>query len=280
MDINLALGVIGTVISVVSFVYAIYVTKQSKKEKELIFEIIDPMPLVDTIPKDNRHSIKIIYERPNQLSETVDSIFLQFVRFTNFGRVPIRKEDSASYDPLRIEVQGGRVLDITLVSVAREVSRITLNEIRQVEDKTIAVIDFDFLDYMDGGLIQVVSDSINAEVTLKGTIVGMPTGIMKGDPERHSISFPELGCVIPLIIQVGVLVAVPFIYRYMTGSWKNVWLLLLPILALVLPIALIMPVILALLNRKSIKFPKPLSPPSWYYRRRDFYERSPRRRIK
>jgi hypothetical protein len=69
MDINLALGIIGTIVSVVSLVYAIYVTKQSKKEKELLFEILDPMPLVDTIPKDNRHSIKIIYERPNQPSE-------------------------------------------------------------------------------------------------------------------------------------------------------------------------------------------------------------------
>ncbi|PZV22825.1 MAG: hypothetical protein DCF12_20065 [Snowella sp.] len=280
MDINLALGIIGTVVSVVSFFYAIYVTKQSKKEKELIFEIIDPIPLVDTIPKDNRHSIQIIYERPNQLPEKVDSIFLQFLRFTNFGRIPIRKEDSASYDPLRVEVKGGRVLDLTLVSVTREVSQITLNEITQVEDKIIAVIDFDFLDYMDGGLVQVVSDSIDAEVTLKGTIVGMPTGVMKGDPERNSISFPELGCVIPLIIQVGVLVAVPFTYRYIIGSWKNVWLLLLPILALILPITLTLPLILALLNRKRIKFPKPLSLPSWYYRKRDFYERSPRKRIK
>ncbi|MEH1934822.1 MAG: hypothetical protein V7L14_14250 [Nostoc sp.] len=278
MDINLALAIIGIVVSVVSFIYAIYVTNQSKKEKELMFDVIDPMPLVDTIPKDNRHSIKIIYERPNQPSESVDSIFLQFLPFTNFGRVPIRKEDSASYDPLRIEVQGGRVLDVALASVTREVSRITLNEIKQVDDKTIAVIDFDFLDYMDGGLIQVVSDSADVEVTLKGTIVGMPTGIKKVEPEKNSIIFPELGCVIPLIIQVGVLVAVPFIYRYITGNWRNVWLLLLPILALILPIALIMPVILALLNRKTIQFPKRLSPPSWYNKRRDFYERSPHRR--
>lgn len=280
MDINLLLGIIGTVFSIVSFVYAIYITEQSKREKKLVFDVIEPMAIVDTIPKDNRHSIKIIYERPSQPSETVDSIFIQFLRFTNFGRIPIKKEDSALYDPIRIEVSGGRVLDITLSSVAREVSQISLNDIKQVDDKTVAFVNFDFLDYMDGGLIQIVSDNIDTEVTLKGTIVGMPTGILKGSPEKNSISFPDLGCVIPLVIQVGSLIAVPFIYRYVTGGWGNVWLLLLPIIALLLPVFTIMPLLSFILNRKSIKFPKQLRPPSWFYRRRDFYDRKLRQRSK
>lgn len=275
MDLGLTLGIIGTALTLISLIYAVYITRRSKREKELVYDVLEPAPIADAISKQSGYSIKIIYEKPNKLSETVESVFVQYLRFTNFGRVPIKRGDSAVNDPIRVEVKGSRVLDIAVASVTREVCDITLGDARHEDGRTVANINFDFLDYLDGGLIQIVTDSPDPTASLHGTVIGMPEGIRKGEKEKTSIIFPDAGCVIPLLIQVATLIAVPFLYRYLTGSWDKAWLLLLPIAALILPVTLTMPVVIALLNRSARKFPKLLGPPSWYQWRLGMYDGPP-----
>jgi hypothetical protein len=275
MDLGLTLGIIGTALTLISLIYAVYITRRSKREKELVYDVLEPAPIADAISKESGYSIKIIYEKPNKVSETVESVFVQYLRFTNFGRVPIKRDDSAATDPIRIEVVGSRVLDIVVASVTRDVCGIALGEVKHERGRTVASINFDFLDYLDGGLIQIVTDSADAVASLHGTVIGMPEGIRKGEKEKTSVIFPDAGCVIPLLIQIATLIAVPFLYRYLTGSWDKAWLLLLPIAALILPIALTMPVVIALLNRSARRFPKPLGPPSWYRWRSSMYDEPP-----
>src|SRR5437762_3546893 len=103
MDINLTLAVIGVIVTLASLVYAIYVTKQSRREKILAYELLAPVPVADAISEHGGFSLKVVYERDDKSSVSIDGAFIQYLRFTNFGRVPITKEDLASNDPLRVE---------------------------------------------------------------------------------------------------------------------------------------------------------------------------------
>lgn len=275
MDLGLISGIVGTVITIASFIYGIVVTQRSRQAKILKYERLPPAPMAGAISKESGYSIKIVYEGPQKSTKTVDSVFVQYLRFTNFGQIPIKNDDSAKSDPLRIEVEGGKILDIALASVTRDVCQISLGVATQIEDKTVSNINFEFLDYLDGGLVQVVTEGEHSQVSLCGTIIGMPKGITKASRGRTSLGFPDPGCVIPLAIQVIALIAVPFIYRQLNGSWDGVWLMFLPVGALILPIAFTMLIVIPILFRDGISFPKRLTPPSWYDSRLYLYNDPP-----
>jgi len=264
MDLAITVGIVGACLTLASLGYAIYVTKRSKQVKELIYDLLPPTPIAGAVSKESGYSIKIVYEGPDKQAETVESVFAQYIRFTNFGRVPIKRDDSASNDPLRIEIPGNKVLDITVAKVAREVCQLKIGRKVEENGKVVAEINFDFLDYMDGGLIQIITESDKTHASLRGTIIGMPGGLVRGKKEKTSIGFPESGCVIPLVVQIAALISVPFIYHQLTGSWSRVWLLLLPVAALILPLAITTPIVFTILSRGSVKFPEHLKPPTWY----------------
>lgn len=265
MDINLVLGILGVALSLISLAYAVYVTVKSRREKRLLYEVTPATALVDVVPKDSNHAIRIVYERPGFPSETVGGVFIQFVRFTNFGRVPIRKQDLAYNDPLRIEAKGGKILDISLVNVARDVCRIKLAPAREERDFSVVNIDFDFLDYMDGGLIQIASDSVDTSVIMAGTIVEMPSGVKQGRPRSNSMTLEGPAAALLLATWAAVLVATPLVFRVVMGSWKNVWLMFLPILSLAFPIIVLVPVATVLgIGRRDPKYPGALNLPAWF----------------
>ncbi|MAO65428.1 MAG: hypothetical protein CL666_10550 [Balneola sp.] len=271
METGIVVGIIGAILTIISLGYAIYAFRTSHKEKKLTYDILPPTPIADAVSKQSGYSIKIVYEGTGESRETVNSVILQYVRFTNFGRIPISKEDLTSNDPLRVEIDGANVLDINISGVTRDVCNVSIQKIKEVNSKASAIIDFDFLDHLDGGIIQIVTDSPDTVASLKGTIIGMPDGLIKGKKEKNSLSFPELGCVIPLILQIAAIISVPYIYKHITGGWENAWTLLLPIAALIIPLVFTIPLIIYWLNRGTIRFPEHLNPPEWYRKRSRIY---------
>jgi hypothetical protein len=185
--------------------------------------------------------------------------------------VPTTKGDLANADKLRIEVTGGTVLDLSLASATREVCQITIGQTKRDNGITSATVDFDFLDYLDGGLIQILSDTGSVKAALRGTIVGMPNGIRKTKDVPQFTPFPTWGCVTATIVGLLALTAAPFGYRYVTGSWESVWLLALPIAALIIPLLLFIMIVIVAEPRTEFEFPKQLFPPRWYHMRREPY---------
>jgi hypothetical protein len=225
--------------------------------------------VVEAISPRANFCISLTYQKAKNNPVTVNAVFVQYLQFANFGRLPIERADSARADPLRIEATGGNPLSLSLINSSREVCQLALTEAQHSDKMLSSRIDFDFLDHRDGGLIQIVSESPDTTASLKGTIVGMPGGIISAKPMRDKISFPSLGCVIPLILELLSLVAVPFIYRSTTGSWNNAWLLLLPIGAILLPLIVTIPLMIVLTSRQRFRFPAGLEPPSLYSSRVD-----------
>ncbi len=281
MDCNIVLGIVGVILGVVSLIYAVYVTRKTKREKQLAYEVLSPVPIADVVSKESGYSLKIVYERPGEDPKTIDSATLQYLRFTNLGRAPIRKDDLIQDDPLRVVVKGGNVLDISIASVTRAVCGISLANLQQEINEAYAAIDLAFLDYQDGALVQILTDSIESAASFEGTIVGMPEGILQTKKVDGS-DISGQGCIIPAFLQILAIAAVPFLYRKWSGTWHNALLLFLPVGALVLPLAITFLGTFLISPLRTIRFPEPLTAPIWYRSLLSIYEYPPsarRRRL-
>ncbi|MCH8341745.1 MAG: hypothetical protein IIA51_09365 [Chloroflexi bacterium] len=274
MDLGLGIGIIGLIIGVAGLALAVFFFRRTKREKRLAYEILPAVPIAEVIAAHQSRALSIQYQKEGESPRHIDRAVIHFVRFTNFGKDPIRRQDLSPQDPLQIAVSGGDVLDISLVGVSRDVSNIQLQEASQGDQKASSTITFDFLDQKDGGLIQVVTDSHDSKLKMEGTVIGMPKGLMEAKRLRRIYGISDWGCLIPIIVQIAALVSVPFIYRQLTGSWQNAQLLALPVAALILPISLILLVEFIFSPQRQFKFPDPLSPPDWYDYRLYRYESS------
>ena len=269
MDINLAIGIVSLFLSIVFFFYGLYLTNKSRQEKRLVYELLPSTAIADVIGRQSSYSLRVVYLPPEQAPIILDRAFVHYLRFTNLGRVPITLQDLAVVDPLRIEITDSRVLDVSLASVTREVCQVRLGSVVQHDGKASVSVEFEFLDYEDGALLQILTDAKTTKTSLQGTVVGMPRGIGKPKEvsERQPKELKGAGCIVWLVIQVAMLASVPFLYRYITGSWANVWLLLLPVGVIFIPWGLVLLSLFIPTARTKFKFPEILSPPDWYQER-------------
>jgi len=263
---NLALAVLGILLSVASIGYAVYVTRKSKREKRLAYELLPPLPIATVLSKESGYSLKVFYERPGQSPRAVQQAVVRYLRFTSFGQEPIRSADNAHEDPIRIEIAGGAVLDVAVVAVTRPVCGIRIGDVAAHPGVSAAIVSFDFLDHLDGAIVQVITDSEETELSLRGSVIGMPGGIRKAREKEGGPEISGWGCVIPVVVQVAALAAVPLLYHRLTGTWQHVWYLLLPVAALAIPLLLFITALMVLTPRAEFRFPVRLSPPDWYTR--------------
>lgn len=271
MDLGLIIGIFGTLLTIISLIYAIIVTQRNVTKKSLEYECLSPVPMTSSISKESSNSIKIIFTSPKMQERVVDNIVIQFIRLTNFGKIPMRREDLIQNDPLRIEVEGENVLDISIAKVSRNACQISIGPILLQGETTISKIDFEFLDLFDGALIQIISENRPSKPRLFGTIIGMPKGIREREVPKSSRGISNAGCIIPLLIQILFLAAVPFIYFRLNNSWDGVWMLLIPIAALIIPLILVILFLVLIEFRDKKKHPMYLDPPEWYFDRINWF---------
>lgn len=261
-----AIGLIGGIASIAGFVYAIYYARTTARRKELVYDATPAVPLATIVAPEDEQALKITFRRRGEESEEViRSAFVRFLRFANLGREPIRKSDIAPSNPLRLMVSGVRVLDISSAGARREVSRIEVTPVEQTTEGASALISFDFLDHFDGGLIKILTTEPEGEVQLLGDIIGMPEGIKTAADLRPRGVLNTLGCTLGVLLQISALVLTPLVYRWTTGGWEYVWLLVLPVLAVLLPGVLVGIIASTIWPDTEPRFPRELSPPKWFF---------------
>ena len=131
-------------------------------------------------------------------------MYVLYLRFASLGNVSITRNGLATLDPVKIEAKGGRILDISLVGRSRDVTAVDLVDKTYSDDEACARIVFEFLDYLDGALIQIVATSRDLVVKLTGTIVGMRDGITH-EAEAASRAIDPSERIGPLLRWVGTL---------------------------------------------------------------------------
>lgn len=106
----------------------------------------------------------------NYNNSSISELSVCQIAIYNFGRSPIKRADIANKDKLRISVKDGEILSYELKFTKREVTNFN---IALQPDKKSILIDFDFLEYFDGGVIQFFHNEPKEEnIKIEGTIIG------------------------------------------------------------------------------------------------------------
>jgi hypothetical protein len=262
----LALTIIGLVGTAVLGSYAIYDQRRNRRVKRLVYDTFT-VPLATAFRNDEGYKVSIQLERPGTDPRIFGAAYLTFVRFANFGREPIRKDDIAPANPLIVEAETdapGEILDVSLSSSSRRVTSVVVGDTINLGQSAQSRIAFDFLDYHDGGIVRVLSSAQPTSVKLRGDIIGMRTGIIAADQppsRRRKVMHWTIGITM-VAIEAAAITASVFAFRWVTGSWSNGWVLgLLPV-AFALPL-IVFVLVAALFDSRVRGFPPELAYPKW-----------------
>jgi hypothetical protein len=269
VDMGTAISVVLALIGIfVTIAYALYLDQKNKREKDLVFNVIPPLTVASIFRKDTGYSITITYSTPDTGPQEVSAVTVLFLRFMNRGRVAIRRSDLIPTDPLRIVLVGDKVLDISLASVVRSVNSISLGPLTRDNADASATIEFEFLDHLDGAVIQVVTAGSNIKAALRGTVVEMPQGIKRTPNTKRPIIMRFLW-IVPgaIVISLG---GVAFVNYRITGNWQGGLLLLIGLLVEIAAVFLVGLIPVSVLSKRRGKSDadvlRLLKPPEWYGR--------------
>jgi hypothetical protein len=111
-------------------------------------------------------------------NEPVKSLVKTFVLLWNDGTKTLDASDIAESDPIRLVLDNpeSKILRTRVITASRAVNCASVEQ-DQGESKTEARITFSFLDPGDGFAVEVLHTGDDTEITVKGTIKGLPDGI-------------------------------------------------------------------------------------------------------
>lgn len=250
-------------VGVVGIIYTIYYGRRSQKKRLVVYEVSRPIVLAQAFSPEDDYKLSVLFQRKGSITEKIDSVYTTFLKFANLGKEPIRGNDIAPANPLRVTVEGARILDMQVAGITREVNNVSLrNQVMEAE-RASAYVDFDFLDYQDGALIKILSVGKRGNISLEGDIIGMPEGIKNIEeihPPSKNIDISGwwfLGTLVVAAILSG------YIFYRVIGDWRNVWLIFLPLGFLVILIVILFIIDTRPWLRGRASFPKSLDLPSW-----------------
>ena len=157
---GLALGAIG-----------IYVALRSRERKEPRVYIANDRKIALSL--DAPSELELLYH-----GKRIPTLTSTYVWFWNEGRRPIRRDDIAPRQPIRIQLGQGELAPEILEVVVRQTTR------ESIAFKAVAVardtveLSFDFLDYRDGALVEILHNLGSlTKADVSGVILGCPKGI-------------------------------------------------------------------------------------------------------
>jgi hypothetical protein len=257
-----AFGLVAGVATLIGLALAVYYgRREGRKRKLFVYQAnVSPYPIASSTSLAE-YRLGIRYEPRGGQPRDIENAYAHYLRFANVGREPILGTEIAPANHLRIVVADAEVLDTTIEATKRDVSRIALGKIATSADETTIPVTFDFLDYQDGALVRLLTTDRPREVTMAGDVIGMPEGIktaleLRG-PRRI---LGTVGFVLFGLLLLGSLTLTAFTYRWVTGEWDSVWLLALPIVALIAPIAVSLFISDTVWPKETVLFPRELFP--------------------
>jgi len=264
MNIIEAIGLIGGAASIAGLLYAFYFARKSYRRKEFVYTTSWAAAIASAESPVKDYQLSLRLQRRNGVEETIKSAYVSFVLFANIGKEPIRREDLAPANPLSLEMEAARVLDISLATVTRPVTNVAISNITVGEARGKAQVTFDFLDENDGAVVQILTEGQPQSIRIAGTIIGMPDGIKKFDELPRRSFWSTLGICLSILFLLSAIVLCPFAFRWITGSWEHAYLMVLPLVALVVPLVII-GVIAATIWPEGGRH-LPVSLPEWFLR--------------
>jgi hypothetical protein len=262
MMLSNVIGAVGGITSIIGLVLLLWYARKSSSGKRIFYGISENVPLASAFSTDvNRFTV--LYG-PKGEQEEVQAAFLTEFRFANFGRDSIRAEDFVPRNPVRLLVEGCKVLDISMSGVAREVNGIRLKKAETDDDRAVVEVLWDYLDHKDGARLRVLSDGRPKNIEMVGDIVGMPQGIQNIKVASASGRQRLITTLTLVFVLISLGAWNTYLYKWVLGTWSHVWLLLTPVLTIFLFFVISFIVMQLVIPERRGKWAPNLSFMPWY----------------
>lgn len=256
------IGIVAGIIGIVGVVYTIYYGRKNQRKKLLVYENSPAIPLAQAYSPEDDYKLSVVFQRKGSNEERIESVYTTFLKFANLGREPIRGSDIAPANPVKVNIEGARTLDIQIAGITREVNNVYIRNHVIEDEEASAEVCFDFLDYQDGSLVKILTVGNKGKISLSGDIIGMPEGIRNIEETSGSKFEGTISGWVAGIVFVAAVALSAFIHYWVTGSWNHVWLILVPLGVLLLVVVAIAIVAWAWPSGRP-SFPKSLDLPKW-----------------
>lgn len=161
----------GVAVGVIGIAATIWVALRSRERKEPRVYIANDRKIA--LSMDAPSELQLLYH-----GKQIPTLTSTYVWLWNEGRRPIRRDDIAPSQPIRIQLGQGELDPEILEVVVRKTTR------ESIAFKAVAVaqgtveLSFDFLDYRDGALVEILHNLGSlAKADVSGVILGCPKGI-------------------------------------------------------------------------------------------------------
>jgi hypothetical protein len=262
MTLSNMISAVGGLASIAGLILLLWYARKSSSGKQIFYGVSENVPLASAFSTDvNRFTV--LYG-PKGEQEEIQSAFLTEFRFANFGRDPIGADDFVPRNPVKILVEGCKVLDISMSGVAREANSIRLKDVKKQRNKASVEVLWDFLDHKDGARIRVLSDGRPKNLEMVGDIVGMPQGIQNIKVARASRGQRAIMTLTLVFVLSSLCMWNAYLYKWVTGVWSHIWLLLTPLLTIALFFTLSSVVMKLIIPERRGRWAPNLSFMPWY----------------
>jgi hypothetical protein len=160
---NPFLNVVFLCLALIGVLATIYFYFKSIRKKEPTFSIRSINLVKDKINKIKGLEI-------NYLNEKINNLSISKLAFYNNGKETIKSNDVANSDPLKIEIKNnGKILDADIIF-----QKNIANNFKLSLKKNKISIEFDYFDYAEGIVVQIVHTGKTSEdLALKGSFHGV-----------------------------------------------------------------------------------------------------------
>lgn len=168
----MAYGIIGIVVGVLGITVGVVLYQRSKKEKKPQVRMRSFNLISMSVTQLKSDKVKVTYS-----GEEVEDLTVTNIAFWNSGKEPIRREDIASTEPIRITAMNGcRILEADVIQTNNPSNNLKCDLFGN--DKVLT--SFEYLEKGDGAVIQVFhTGQNNDDLQFQGKIIGTKIGVEK-----------------------------------------------------------------------------------------------------
>lgn len=177
--ISFIIGILGLFLTILG----LFLTWRANKKREPLFAV-----RTTKLIKEDAHKISPIHI--NYLDKEINNLSISKIAFWNNGRETINSADVAKNNPLRIKIDDEyEILDCEIIYIQNTSNGFS---VKLYEDRKNISIDFDYLDYNEGFIIQIYhTGNSSSNFSFLGQIKSCGV-IGRYDPIRYLISLPKI----------------------------------------------------------------------------------------
>ena len=151
-----------SVITILSFLYAVYCQQKNKEKKEISYA--QKSTVLVQNKKSKYQKLSLCYDR-----DSVDNICVSRFAIWNSGNKVLQTTDMAKSKEIKITLaKEKKILEASIIASTDETNKFSVN----VQDENTIIIPFDYIESKDGVVVQIIHTGLNNDLAISCKIKG------------------------------------------------------------------------------------------------------------